>query len=285
MAYSKKWNQPKVGGSASSSGKLTATGGILSTAVIGVLLLLLSGAAWWWFGGRGKVRPVVNVTKPNVTKKAAKSVSHAKPASSTNAPVKPAAIAETASATDNVIRVRHTVQMRTLPDGTQEPVSRPYFSNHVERALSTLCNPGGMAIPLSSALRRFSDAEIMRILKAPMEYDKNDSEFILTRKMEMQRIKEEILDYVAEGHTLREALIEADKTIRRDSSFMMMARISMKEALATGDGELIRAYAKRLNEKLVEKGMKPIEVPPQFWGGEDSGGGVDDENGVANPGN
>lgn len=166
--------------------------------------------------------------------------------------------------TDNVTSVRQTVQMRTLPDGTKEPVSKPYFKNPIDRAFSTLCNPGGMAIPLTSAMRRFSDEEIMRILKSPMEYDKNDSEFILQRKMEMQRLKQEILDYMSEGHGIREALAEADKSIRKDSSYMMMMRSSMREALATKDGEVIREYTKKINEKLLQRGMKGFEVPKQY---------------------
>lgn len=166
--------------------------------------------------------------------------------------------------TGNVTIARQTVQMRTLEDGTKVPIGRNYFTNHIERALSTLCNPGGMAIPLSAALRRFSDEEIMRILNAPMEYDKNDSEFIMARKMQMQQIKGEILAYIKDGNTLRDALKEADKTIRRDGSYLMMTRKHLSDALKTGDGEVIREYVKKLNEDLVERGMRPLEIPNQY---------------------
>ena len=167
--------------------------------------------------------------------------------------------------TGRLIRAQQTQQMRTLSDGTKvQVVSRTHMTNGIERAFSTLCNPGGMAIPLSVALRRFSKEEILRIINTPMEYDKNDSEDMLARKMQIQQIKDELKGFLNDGGTLESAIAEIDRKCRRDSSYLMMMRHSMNEALATKDGEVIRAYVEKANEKLKERGMRPFEVPPRY---------------------
>ena len=173
------------------------------------------------------------------------------------------AVARTAP-TGRVTKVRATRQMRTLADGTQVPVSQSPFTNGVERALATLCNPGGMAIPLSAALRRFPESEILRIINTPTEYDKNDERWLKIRKLEIQRLKDDVKAYLREGGTLKDALAEIDRKVRSDGSYMMMVRKTMNEALATKDGEVVRKFVERTNEKLEEKGMRPLEVPEKY---------------------
>ena len=251
------WNRP-------SDTKVEGKGGQrnihLRGLIAGAMVVLGAGIAAWLIWPEGERTD--ETPSPQVRRRIREATPAVAPATAVVAKVE--APAPKPAETGNVTIVRQTVQMRTLEDGTQVPIGRNYFTNHIERALSTLCNPGGMAIPLSAALRRFSDEEIMRILRQPMEYDKNDEKFIRMRKMEMQRIKNDILAYIDEGHTVREALKEADKTIRRDSSYLMMTRKHMTDALKTGDGEVIRAYAKKLNEDLEARGMRPLEVPKQY---------------------
>ena len=236
---------------------------LIRRGILAGLAVVIGGgiAAWLVFRSEGTIQP-----KERMAPRPAQ-IAEKTPSISAHAPVTNVA-AQTVRAkpavTGNVTAVKQTVQMRTLEDGTQVPVSKPRFTNGIERALSTLCNPGGMAIPLASALRRFSEAEILRILNTPMEYDKNDDKDLMARKMEMQRIKDEIRDYLNEGHTVKEAIAEADRRIRRDGSYLMMMRRTMHEALATGDGEVVRAYVKSANQKLESRGMRPFEVPQRY---------------------
>ena len=137
---------------------------------------------------------------------------------SVKAPVEPPS-----PVTGKVIKVGFTRQMRTLPDGTKEPLSKPKFTNAIERAFSTLCNPGGMAIPFSVIMRRFSEDEILRIINQPMVYDPTDSDELIERKFAVQQFKDQIREYLKAGNTLQQAIAEIDAASRSENIYRNMS--------------------------------------------------------------
>ena len=182
----------------------------------------------------------------------------------------PPAVANVEAKPTNAIhRAGFTRQMKTLADGTQVPLRRSVFTNAIERAFSTLCNPGGMAIPFSLVMRRYSEEQIRRILETPMSYDPSDSEEIAQRKHVVQQLKETFRAYLAEGKSLQEAIREIDVNVRKEGFLQNLSQRGLREAIRSGDGEIVRNYVERQNEKLRAKGMRELSVPARF--GEDSG--------------
>ena len=166
--------------------------------------------------------------------------------------------------TGAVIQVRSTRQMRTLEDGTQVPVSKSIFTNGFERALSTLTNPGGMAIPFSYAIRRFSEEEIRRILATPMKYNFEDSDDALRRKFAVQQLKDEFQGYLKDGMTMKEAISAIDHEVRLKNRAFNMSRAGLAEAIRSGDGATVRAFVAEQNVELEKLGMKKLSVPERF---------------------
>ena len=236
-----------------------------------LILCVLGGGVWWWMDRRVKDNAP---SQPKTTKKTAlpKAVTPAAtgqvlraessvPSQATNAVAKPPV---PPAPTGNVIKVGFTKQMITLPDGTQVPANRPKFTNAIERALSTLCNPGGMAIPFSVVMRRFSDDEIRRILNQPMIYDKADPDELVERKFAVQQLKDQFREYLDAGKSVQEAIEEIDASVRREGVYLNMARAGLTEALRTGDGEVVRAYVAEQNAELEKRGMRKLTVPKRF---------------------
>ena len=264
------WNQPNKtasgGGRASlsearSEGRSKKSSPALLRGLIAAFLVTCGGVLAWLLLSGGP-RPV---DEPSVPKRTARPVLAPQPKPAATAQVEQVATPAPTNKVRRGVSRYQTQQMRTLADGTKVPIrSKMFFSNGVERAFSILCNPGGMVIPLSTALRRYSDEEIMRIINTPMTYNKNDPEDLMMRKMQIQQLKDEVKDFLKEGRSLKDAIAEIDKTIRRDSSYLMMMRKSLTDALRTQDGEVVRAYVKKLNEKLEARGMRKLEVPMQY---------------------
>lgn len=167
--------------------------------------------------------------------------------------------------TNNIIQARFSRPVITLEDGTvidARPV--PSIKDPMERALAAAVVPGGMAIPFAAVASRFSEEEFMAMLRRPIEISADDSQALKERKMSVQQLKEDILDYIASGKTLQEAVSEMDYQLRKDNFALADAYKAMATVVATGDAELINAYADKLNENLTTKGLRPIKVPPKY---------------------
>jgi len=231
------------------------------------LLAICSAVVAIWYCRRPAPSVKVSVVKPvtNVTPEAGTPVQKQGAPAVKPEPV-PAAVPATlvAAPTNRVKRAGFTKQGRRLADGTVESDRKLLFTNGVERALSTLCNPGGMAIPLASALRRFSDEDIKRILNEPMIYNPKDPDDYMERKFAVQQLKDQFNGLLKDGLSVRDAITEIDNEVRRENTFSMMSRVGLADAIRTGDGEVVREFIKRQNEKLVQRGMKPLAVPQQF---------------------
>lgn len=233
------------------------------------LILVLTGiiavgvAIWIWTSGE-KTSVAQKRTKAKTVKKIEKKPAAVKLPAVTNAPVKTPDKPPPSPITGKVIKVGFTRQMRTLPDGTKEPLSKPKFTNAIERAFSTLCNPGGMAIPFSVIMRRFSEDEILRIINQPMVYDPTDSDELIERKFAVQQFKDQIREYLKAGNTLQQAIAEVDAASRSENIYRNMSQVGFIEALRTGDGETVRRYVQEQNVELGKRGMRQLTVPLRY---------------------
>lgn len=217
---------------------------------------------WMWMSGVETSEPLKK-TKAKTIKKIEEKPATVKLPAVMNATVKTSA-APPSPVTGKVIKVGFTRQMRTLPDGTKEPLSKPKFTNAIERAFSTLCNPGGMAIPFSVIMRRFSEDEILRIINQPMVYDPMDSDELIERKFAVQQFKDQIREYLKAGNTLQQAIAEVDAASRSENIYRNMSQVGFIEALRTGDGETVRRYVQEQNVELGKRGMRQLTIPLRY---------------------
>jgi len=232
--------------------------------VLVLIGIIVAGAGiWMWMSGVETSEPLKK-TKAKTIKKIEEKPATVNLSSVTNTVVKVTAEPPPPPVTGKVIKVGFTRQMRTLPDGTKEPLSKPKFTNAIERAFSTLCNPGGMAIPFSVIMRRFSEDEILRIINQPMVYDPTDSDELIERKFAVQQFKDQIREYLKAGNTLQQAIAEVDAASRSENIYRNMSQVGFIEALRTGDGETVRRYVQEQNVELGKRGMRQLTVPLRY---------------------
>lgn len=198
-------------------------------ALVGVALLLTLVAFWWWVW-RG------SADVPQAT-----AAAKAKPAPRMEVSV-PAAVAERTSpvATNTAIRIAtpktafpkaadpaaaarerahnpsFNDRVHVMMDGTvvTNHVGPPIFSNRVEQAMFAVSQPRGMALSPAILLAPYSDEEILEILKRPVEDQPGDDEATRRKRETVRAAKRAMLDYIAEGHTVSEAVATLDDVNR-----------------------------------------------------------------------
>lgn len=258
-----------VPGDASADRRKKSVPGIVKGTSVGLLIVGVGLTAWSVFNGQQAVAKPVKIRKSTkfqsvTSKRVVTNEALVKADSPTQHVQQASAVAPVSAPTGEVIQVRSTRQMRTLEDGTRVPVTKSIFTNGFERALSTLTNPGGMAIPFSYAIRRFSEEEIRRILATPMKYNFEDSDDVLRRKFAVQQLKDEFQGYLREGMTMKEAISEIDREVRLKNRAFNMSRAGLAEAIRSGDGATVRAFVAEQNAELDKLGMKNLAVPERF---------------------
>lgn len=166
---------------------------------------------------------------------------------------------------NKVTRPRFFKPTVTLEDGTVVDLRPPpAIKDPMERALAAVATPGGMAIPFSAALHRFSKEQIMEMLARNVEFSKDDSEVVIEKKVAVQQVKDMFKLYLKDGHTLDDAIREIDRQMKRESMRQATAYKGLAMAVKSGDGELVNRYVEEQNKTLQEQGLRLLTVPPQF---------------------
>lgn len=260
------WNRPsqseqkeKGKGSKSNFGMLLA---LIVLAVIGVVACIL------FSGGRDEKL----ASSENARRSRIKDVAPAQSAKPREE--KPIAVTNTmtSAATSQVRLVKAVVtnvasfkRRRELIDGEwRVRESKAVFQHPMERALYAMTVPNGMALPPKSIFRRYTDEQILEMLKKPVEYKDGDSEIVRERKDRMQKMKDKMLSLYNLGYGLNDIITELDKNSRLENFEMADARNGLNDVMKSGDDDKVREYIKTKNAELNEKGLGGLKVPPRF---------------------
>lgn len=136
------------------------------------------------------------------------------------------------------------------------------FSRDFERALMVAARPGGMAGPLLNSLRRkYSDNQIMTMLKEMTVPDPTDDSETCSVKRQVQALKEEMLIAIQEGASVSSVLNilstrGALETKKRVNAYKFRA-----EAVKMGDPDLVHAAVELKNKELKSAGIPAIMDP------------------------
>lgn len=178
-----------------------------------------------------------------------------------------------------VIRPRsaRTGRVMTLMDGTVVTnTPRVFFTRDFERSLHVALHPGGMASGLLRNIRaKYSDDEILSMLKELTLPDPDDDETAIGVKNKVQELKENILTAIDNGSSVSQVF---DEMIRQCTSESLLRADAFKakiEAIRTGDPEIVRDSMRQINEVLESSGLRKMDVPLQFQDPEDLTGRED----------
>ena len=167
-----------------------------------------------------------------------------------------------------VIRPRssRTGMVMTMMDGTVVTnIPRAFFSRDFEKSLHVALHPGGMASGLLRNVRsKYSDDEILSMLKELTLPDPNDDETAIGVKNKVQALKEDILIAIDNGSTVSEVFDDMIKQCTSEGLLRADAFKAKIEAIRTGDPEIVRESIKQINEVLESSGLRKMDVPLQF---------------------
>ena len=272
IAEGKGVNRRQDGGSPSQR-RLTGKAAILAA----VVLAAIAGGVWWWVGGRGgepKTTSVQHqsskpkVEKPKAVKPKTASVQQQgseKPAAETNA----VAVTPTVAApTGNVIRARSSRSGRvmTLADGTVVTnTPRAFFKRDFEHALHVALMPNGMGGTLLRQVRsRYTDEQILAMLKERVAIEPGDDETTAAVKRKVQSFKDEVLRVIGEGASVSEVLDGMTRRKVEDGILRARAHKIRTEALRSGDPDTARKGIEAANAVLRENGLREMDVPQRL---------------------
>ena len=248
---------------------------------VAVLLVAVAGGAWWWFGGRGVTAlPAEKPAKPKVEKpKAEKTPKAEKPKPKTASvqqqaePAQPVAAASTnaPSAQDEVVWRQVmtnsngvvTEKYRTADGKSHRVIRHPkrVFDNASDQliamAISASKNGGSMPpLPLTDA----TEKDFLDSLMHPIEIAEDDPPDVKELKRDVAAVREQLIDMVKGGMTVRQALIEHQKAVNDNAEFRGEALKALSDFRKEGDKESAEEFRKRVNEEFEKRGMAPVET-------------------------
>lgn len=157
-------------------------------------------------------------------------------------------------------------RIETLLDGTivtsrvQVVFKRPF-----ERGLQVALRPGGFgASSIMSLQKRYSEEQILSMLREITRPEPEDDEKVAALKNRVQRLKEDILMRIREGHTVKEVFDELRRQCAGELSLRNGADRIVREASCTGDARLVEEAVKKTNKLLGEHGLSARKAPHKF---------------------
>ena len=252
----------------------------LSQWLIAALIVIAAGCGvWWWIGGRGATALPVEKPKTEKPVKPNKAEKPAKPKTasvqqqesvSTNMAAVAAAVPTVAAPTGRVIKARSSRSGRvmTLADGTVVTnTPRAFFKRDFEHALHVALMPNGMGGAFLRQVRsRYTDEQILAMLKERVVVEPGDDETAVAVKQKVQDFKDEVLRVVSEGASVSEVLDGMTRRKVEDGILRARAHKIRTEALRSGDPETARQGIEAANVVLRENGLREIEVPQGLKG-------------------
>ena len=248
-------------------------GGTWKAAVLAAAVLAVVGGGLWWFlAAREDAHPpapkAVKAVKDVKVVKAVKDVKDldvhkAVPdaPAATNAPAQ----ARAHSPTGRVIKAHsaRSGRVMTLADGTVVTnTPRVFFKRDFERALHVALMPNGMGGTILRQVRsRYTDEQILAMLKERVLPDPDDDATTAAVKAKVQDFKDEVLRVVGEGSSVSEVLDGMTRRKVEDGLLRARALKIRTEALRSGDPELARESIQSANAVLRENGLRELDMP------------------------
>ena len=115
---------------------------------------------------------------------------------------------------------------------------------------------------LRRALLMYSDEQIVKMLKEPVDIDVNkDAEGVIRRKLDVQEMKDEILKYLEGGGTVQDAFEFYARQSAEERAFQRAARLEMRDIAKTGDQIALQEFVTRKNNELRQRGLQELRMP------------------------
>lgn len=250
--------------------KAASSGAPMSGAFKGILALVavcVIGAVAYFFVSQ----PVSKPTKPVEKKVEKKSIEVVEPEIVERPDVDEVKVVEVEKPEipiSNVITARtaRTGRVMTLMDGTVVTnMPRQIFKRDFERALMVALRPGGMTRGIFTVVQnKYSDEQILQMLKEMTIPDPDDDDDIKACKNNVQALKERMLIAISEGRTVSDVMYEIRTQGAEENMLRVTAMKARAEAVRSGDAEFVNKTMEVVNNALEKKGLRPLDTPAAY---------------------
>lgn len=145
-----------------------------------------------------------------------------------------------------------------------EPSSNRIFRTGLEQVMDWVfsCEVGAPP-PLLPQMSLFDRAHLAEILIMDNPIKETDSERAKMAKENVQLAKKEFINFIKEGGDPDDFLPYYHGQLVAAHQEWTLARQTAIETLKN-DPDIAQEYVKRINERLAEKGIKPVQLPPKL---------------------
>lgn len=227
-----------------------AAAGLLAVCAIAV-------GAWFFFAGGGRDGASAKARGDKAIKDAAPARVRQTPAKSPKQVQKPKTVEE---ALANIAEKPKTeIKRREISPEEWNRLTNRVFKTGTEQLLSWVCQvtPGDMPMPIPH-LDDEEKKNLVAILFSKNPVKEGDSERIANLKQDVDYAKKEMAKYIREGGDPDEFLQYYFKELKNAFEYRNEVLSQISELYEDGDRELARAFAKKANEILAEKGIRTV---------------------------
>ena len=157
----------------------------------------------------------------------------------------------------------HGKVYRCDSEGNWEDVTpRPLFDNSFEENLVGLSIEGGSFIP--GMLMGLDTNAVMELLRRDVVIGADDTEDEKAKKEAVAQMKGVILDYIEQGGTFDQFVMEMRALTVQERSMKGKALKRVVELYKAGKLDEARAYVDSFNSVIDEQGFSPLKLPPHI---------------------
>jgi hypothetical protein len=112
--------------------------------------------------------------------------------------------------------------------------------------------------------KRHTREELIAALKAPVNFNEDDTELLVASKRSVEAMKAQMVGLLEKGHSLDEVLGEIEPAVNTERAERGNAEKTLRRLMKESDPETVREYVRCANEELKAKGLKELYLPAKF---------------------
>jgi len=140
------------------------------------------------------------------------------------------------------------------------------FDNRFENTMEAMSAVGGGCLP--AAALSIKQEDIVKYMATPIVINDDDPDEIVEKKIATAEMKELFRDYLKEGGTWEEFVMELSHIRRTEHLLNSQAIREIATMLREGDEEGAQMYRAKVDEFMKSKGYRGLKVP-EAWGLDD----------------
>lgn len=263
------WNRPTEGSGKREEGRGGRRNVHLKVLIAGAIVVVGAVVAAWLLWPEGDARQdaastrkgLIREVKPAVRVRAPEHVQTA-----TNEPL--AKLPKPKIPVGNVITAQSANVGRVERHADGSVVTTRYeivFQRPFERALHAALRPGGFgASAIMSMQHRYTEDQIMGMLKEITRPEPEDDADVAALKNRVQKLKEDMLIEIQDGRTVKEVLDDLRRQCATERGIQNDVDRVVRQASQTGDARAVRDTVEKTNRILEKSGLAHRKAPPQF---------------------